>query len=228
MSQIDIVNALRRELRDLESDLEGDPRYRKIARIRALLTEYSPPTPNAVTPIARTRATSPNSKKNRVHDAIMNYLAAHPGAHRSELLSNLTSQGLLVGQKDPMASLAAYLSDFRSELQNNGQGHWSLKESAPDAEAPEPIEIPPPGGSDRRCLDAGGRSIRDGFPSLRGLVAHPHLPHALVTERGLGAPQLPGPFQKGTERRRYASPYRERRRASFLCLTCRVMFNHKN
>jgi hypothetical protein len=146
MSDADIVNALRRELRDLESDLSSDPRYRKIERIRALLTEYSPPTPHiAATPITRTRATSPDSKKNRVHDAIMNYLADHPGAHRSELLSYVTGQGLLVGQKDPMASLAAYLSDFRSELQNNGQGHWSLKELAPDAKAPEPNESHVPG-----------------------------------------------------------------------------------
>jgi hypothetical protein len=68
-----------------------------------------------------------------------------PGLPGSVLSGNqhadLQHKGLLCDVKDPMASLAAYLSDFRSELQNNGQGRWStLKESAPDAEAPEPIE----------------------------------------------------------------------------------------
>ena len=75
----------------------------------------------------------------------MNFLVANPGAHRSEILSELTRQGLLVDQKNPMGSLAGYLSDFRSELQNIGQGHWSLRESAPDTEAPEPMESLWPG-----------------------------------------------------------------------------------
>ena len=70
----------------------------------------------------------------------MSFLETHPGVHRGEILSELMSLGLMGDVKDPMASLAAYLSDFRSELQNLGQGRWSLRESAPDAEAPEPME----------------------------------------------------------------------------------------
>jgi len=143
----EIVDALRRELAALEAELENDPRYRKIARIRSLLTEYSiPTTANAnVSPIRRTRVASPSSKKVRIHDAIMAFLQGHPGAHRSEILSELTSSGLMGDEKDPMASLAAYLSDFRSELLGLGQGRWSLRESAPDAEAPEPMESLVPG-----------------------------------------------------------------------------------
>jgi hypothetical protein len=149
MSEIDIVNALRREMAVLETDLENDPRYRKIARIRSLLAEYTATaTPhgavNALTP-RPTRTAQPNSKRNRVHDGIMNFLAANPGAHRRDILATLIHDGLLGDVKDPMASLAAYLSDFRSELQNLGQGHWSLKELAPAAEAPEPIESLSPG-----------------------------------------------------------------------------------
>lgn len=149
MSEIDIVNALKREMTALETDLENDPRYRKIARIRSLLAEYTAAAPphgavNALTP-RPTRTAQPNSKRNRVHDGIMKFLAEHPGAHRRELLSDLVQKGLMGDEKDPMASLAAYLSDFRSELQNNGQGHWSLKESTPDAEAPGPIESLVPG-----------------------------------------------------------------------------------
>lgn len=141
-----IVEALRRELATLEAELESDPRYRKIARISALLAEYEQSTPaDANVPAHRpTRTASPNSKKNCVHDGIVTFLAAHPGAHRSELLADLKNWGLMGDEKDPMASLAAYLSDFRSELQNVGQGHWSLRELAPDAEAPEPIKFLPP------------------------------------------------------------------------------------
>ena len=139
MNEIDIVNALKRELVTLERELEDDPRYRKIARIRALLAEYSPPPP-AVTHIARTRSTSPDSKKTRIHDAIVNFLAAHPGAHRRDILSDLLQKGLMGEVKDPMASLAAYLSDFRGELDNLGQGLWALKELAPELSRPEPIE----------------------------------------------------------------------------------------
>ena len=140
---INIVEVLSGELATLEAELENDPRYRKIARIRSLLAEYrmaSPTESTNVSPNRATRTASPNSKKNRVHDAIMNFLAGHHGAHRRELLADLVHRGIMGDEKDPMASLAAYLSDFRSELKNLGQGHWSLKESAPDAEAPEPIE----------------------------------------------------------------------------------------
>jgi hypothetical protein len=139
----DIVDALRREMSALETDLENDPRYRKIARIRSLLAEYTAASShepvNAMTS-RPTRAANPNSKRTRVHDGIVNFLTANPGAHRRDILSALVHEGLLVDVKDPMASLAAYLSDFRSELQNLGQGRWSLKELAPDAEAPEPMQ----------------------------------------------------------------------------------------
>jgi hypothetical protein len=137
-----IVDALKRELSALETELENDPRHRKIARIRSLLAEYGP-SMQATTdmPVARMTRTPPaNSKKVRIREAITSFLAAHPGSHRREILSDLMQKGLLGEEKDPMASLAAYLSDFRSGLQNLGQGHWSLRESAPDAEAPEPTK----------------------------------------------------------------------------------------
>jgi len=140
----DFIEALSAELAALEAELASDPRYRKIAGLRSLLAEYKrivPPTrAGMLLHKLSVRAPQTNSKKSRVHDGIVSFLAAHPGAHRSELLSDLIGKGLMGDEKDPMASLAAYLSDFRSELQNNGQGHWSLKELAPNAEAPGPIE----------------------------------------------------------------------------------------
>jgi hypothetical protein len=147
-----IVDVLSGELAALEAELENDPRYRKIARIRSLLDEYKRVVPTISLNASPIRSRTPpiNSKKNRVHDAIMSFLAAHPGTHRSELLSDLTDRGLMGDEKNPMASLAAYLSDFRSELKNLGQGHWSLKESAPDTEAPEPMESLGAGDQTRR------------------------------------------------------------------------------
>ncbi len=34
------------------------------------------------------------------------------------------------GHKNPMANLAAYLSEWRDEFEPDGRGNWSLKESA--------------------------------------------------------------------------------------------------
>lgn len=47
------------------------------------------------------------------------------------------------------------------------------------------------GGSEQRCLDAGERSIRDGVPFLRDLVARAHLSHALITGPWLTKGPLP-------------------------------------
>ena len=61
----DIVEALKRELATLEAELENDPRYRKIARISSLLSEYPSPSVHdqASITIRRTRADLPTPKR---------------------------------------------------------------------------------------------------------------------------------------------------------------------
>ena len=54
--------------------------------------------------------------------------------HRKEILSHLTAAGLMGHEKDPMASLAAYLSDWRDSFDPDGGGNWSLKHEMKAAE----------------------------------------------------------------------------------------------
>jgi hypothetical protein len=49
--------------------------------------------------------------------------------HRKKILEILQSKGLMGLEKDPMASLAAYLSAFSDNLDNNGSGIWSIRKN---------------------------------------------------------------------------------------------------
>ena len=125
-----IVTSLHQELAALEADIRSDPRYRKIERIRALLSEYGADesgTPVAAPPtnFGHKRSATSDTKKDRVRDVIGEVLTVKGNAHRSELLRALTDRGIMGQEKDPMASLAAYLSDFK-EFKNIGVGRWAF------------------------------------------------------------------------------------------------------
>jgi hypothetical protein len=45
-----------------------------------------------------------------------------------KILEILLSKGLMGHEKDPMASLAAYLTAFSNDFVNNGSGTWSIRE----------------------------------------------------------------------------------------------------
>jgi hypothetical protein len=128
-----IVPSLRQELAALDAELRADPRYRKIERIRALLSEYGDEEPQAASvahqPPAnlwRRRSAPSDSKKERVRAVIRETLAAEGSAHRSALLKTLMDRGIMGQEKDPMGSLAAYLSDFK-DVKNTGGGRWTLE-----------------------------------------------------------------------------------------------------
>lgn len=139
----EIIDALDRELRRLEAELAQDPRYRRIGRIRELLSDYradqAPTFAPTSAPTVRGRpaiagATEP-SKATMIRTNVREYLQ-DKGApvHRGEILEHLTFHGLMEGHKNPMANLAAYLSEWRDEFEPDGRGNWSLKES-PQGEA---------------------------------------------------------------------------------------------
>lgn len=144
-----VVSALRQELATLEADLSADPRYRKIERIRALLAEYEADVganetdilSANVAPRRKERTRPLNSKTERVREIIKSVLIERGTVHRSELLKVLTGKGIMGSEKDPMASLAAYLSDFKDDFRNVGTGQWALA-IPPKTEAPvsEPTE----------------------------------------------------------------------------------------
>ena len=123
-----IVQSLRQELAALEADIRSDPRYRKIERIRALLSEYDdePQVSVAAQPnVWHRRSPMADTKKDRVRGVISEVLTVKGNAHRSELLKTLIDRGIMGQEKDPMASLAAYLSDFK-EFKNIGVGRWAF------------------------------------------------------------------------------------------------------
>jgi hypothetical protein len=130
-----LVTALQQELAQLEAELKADPRYRKATRIRELLADYigqaQPQTVSAQTsPIRIHRGIGlPRSKKALIKVEVEQLLLSGP-THRKKILEVLESKGLMGHEKDPMASLAAYLTAFSDNFVNNGSGTWSIRESS--------------------------------------------------------------------------------------------------
>ena len=142
MSQI--VEALRRELAELQAELRSDPRFVKIQRIEDLLAVYEGDKPSANPPIVaqdaaqapppptppRQTGAKPQSKANEIRAAIAALLTEQQSQHRKVILDHLIAKGLMGHEKNPMAQLAAYLSDWRAEFKSDGQGNFSLAQGA--------------------------------------------------------------------------------------------------
>lgn len=163
-----LVPALKAELAELERELQADPRYLKITRIRDLLRTYEadepysldgpardlaaalsppprpvpppPPPPsgwmsrwpssgNGVLPHLPPVPGRQPSKVERVKYEIRDLLAKKTIAHRKDILAHLVSAGVMGHEKDPMASLAAYLSGFKDDFVFDGNGNYSLRPS---------------------------------------------------------------------------------------------------
>jgi hypothetical protein len=144
-----VVEVLSGELAALETEMQNDPRYRKIARIRALLSEYSAvnnsssqPQSKVVTYAGRARLPTLGTKKAEIHATVRDVLIRRGPTHRSELLQAVEAAGVNVSNTNPMVAFAAYLSDFK-DLQSLGGGRWALRETkANEAPISEPMEAP--------------------------------------------------------------------------------------
>lgn len=132
----ELIEALDRELKRLEAELKEDVRYRRIQRIKELLADYRAEESSIEFPQQRTRAgrllakiADGSSKRDRIKKAVKEYLRTKYGpVHRSEILKYLVDQKLMGGEKNPLQSLAIYLSDWRDEFEPDGQGNWALKD----------------------------------------------------------------------------------------------------
>jgi hypothetical protein len=156
-----LINTLQQELSRLNAELEADPRFRKIQTIRALLAQYAEAgitSPQQVRAYAapspsthkQTSPSRPDTKRERVHDVIHRILSSPPGkTHRRELLGILQGAGLLVEDKNPMATLAIYLSDFK-DFRSAGGGYWEI--------VPETNEAPANTGASNSS-DSGAESL---------------------------------------------------------------------
>jgi hypothetical protein len=148
------IDSIQRELASLEADLASDPRVRKIKTLKMVLNEYSEPD------IVRSPTGEPLSavhklsgqprletKRGRIHNVVHNVLSSKGRTHRRDLLGILQKTGLLIVDKDPMTTLAIYLSDFK-DFRSVGGGFWELAlaettEAPADAEASKSSEPGP-------------------------------------------------------------------------------------
>lgn len=131
----EMVNALRRELAQLEAELRADPRYVKIDGIKNLLAIYQKEAPPAnlqqAAPAAEARARprvqlKSGPKARDIKTAVTELLAANGSVHRKAILDHLIGKGLMGHEKNPLKQLAAYLSGWRAEFKSDGLGNFSL------------------------------------------------------------------------------------------------------
>lgn len=113
---------MRLELQQIEAELEKDPRFRRAKAIRGLLADYEGAAALSPSPMP---AITPGTKYQAIKKQL-DKLMAGGRRHRGEMLNHLKSQGLMGHEKDPMASLAHYLttSGFYKSV---GDGYWTLK-----------------------------------------------------------------------------------------------------
>ncbi|GAA0571935.1 hypothetical protein GCM10009416_08210 [Craurococcus roseus] len=154
-------NALEQELARLQEELRNDPRARRAEKIVELLTLYPagddgppnaaldptsphhatsfpiPPTP-ALPAVPRPEVQDGRTKAARLKAAARGLLAANGTLHRSALLERLQDAGIMTREGNPMATLAAYLSDWRDEFASDGKGNFSLRPSVTSEPPPAP------------------------------------------------------------------------------------------
>jgi hypothetical protein len=136
-----IVQTLHSELEALESErqvlnLKVRTLDLKIQGIKNLLAVYEPPTAQSAQPSENTTSTEkPNghgkppansTKNDRLENAIVELLRANGQMHRQAILDYLNAQGIMGGEKNPIAHLAAFLSSRRKLFISDGRGNFRL------------------------------------------------------------------------------------------------------
>lgn len=145
----DVFGTLKRELAELEGELQADPRYRaiqadpryiKIRKISDLLIEYADKRASIAVdkpireankePIRhkiRPSSDGTMSKADRVKNAIEELLRERGKTHRNDILAHLQSLGLMGDEKNPMGRLAIYLSGAKDRFKSDGFGTYNLR-----------------------------------------------------------------------------------------------------
>jgi hypothetical protein len=144
---IDLIPRLRTELESttanmqaLEADVAAaQERLRfaadKAERIRALLAVYEAEAeaakprmgPPVLPPVPPPPLQKPLPKNAQMAQEITNLLAARGSTHRAQILEHLTTRGIMGREKNPMAHLAAFMSDHRSKFASDGRGNFTLQ-----------------------------------------------------------------------------------------------------
>jgi hypothetical protein len=126
------VESLRQERDRLKAELRTDPRQRRLELLEELLASYpeeaipSPPPRQTQTRPHTNGHARPESKASKVRRMIIELLGQAGETHRTVILNHLVSAGVMGDEKNPMAQLAAYLSDNRDLFASDGVGNFTL------------------------------------------------------------------------------------------------------
>jgi hypothetical protein len=144
----DVVKVLERELAQLETSLRKNPTFIKIERIRELLATYRvdsggvpvaappPSAPRPSAPVERNAGNMP-TKRSRVYEVVEELIRTKGPTHRKVLLAEVTARGIMGTEKNPMQSMAIYLSDAKDRFESVGDGVWTLRDRSEERiEAP--------------------------------------------------------------------------------------------
>jgi hypothetical protein len=153
----EVIQSLLKERSQLERELREDPRHQKIEAIDDLLDLYGVVTLKGaeVRKVAEDKGSEeqkhgelngkkPATKAERIQNEIVRLLKQAPNTHRKEILSHLTQCGLMGHEKDPMQSLAIFLSTHKQFFAGDGTGRFSLTKLGRDAAQQEfSLELSP-------------------------------------------------------------------------------------
>jgi hypothetical protein len=78
----------------------------------------------------------PESKKARMIRTISDLLALRGSVHRTKILQRLIEAGIMGGERDPLAHLAAFLSNEKDKFASDGAGNFSLRQQSVAVEPP--------------------------------------------------------------------------------------------
>lgn len=129
-----LIENLKAERQQLQSELAADPRQQKIKKIDELLALYVRDENVDVSSIAQAAArelistVEPNtpSKAEQIKQTVFHLLQSKGSVHRREILRVLQDANLIGYGGDQMGGLAAYLSKWRSDFSPDGRGNFSL------------------------------------------------------------------------------------------------------
>ena len=80
------------------------------------------------------------SKKEALRTEVTELLRREGRLHRAKILEHLVREKIMGHEKDPLAALAAYLSDNRDLFEPDGRGNFSLRPKPPNARENEAAE----------------------------------------------------------------------------------------
>jgi hypothetical protein len=128
------ITALKAEIAEIEAELRADPRHRKLAKLRETLAIYEPVPTTQQAPHQLTAAGLvvgnglARTKEDRIRAELTAFFKKDGPQHRSIILEHLKQKDMMGHEKDPMASLAAYLSGWKDVFGFDGKGTWGLRD----------------------------------------------------------------------------------------------------